>query len=91
MPIRFEIKPEVVEYALKEMGLDEFEESQAVNLIEQVMALMIIHDCISVTPDADAALVEALRAALYTLDIHGLEDGETGDKIRAALASVEAN
>lgn len=49
--IRFEIKPPVIEYVLDEIGLDEFEEDDAVDMIEQIMTLMIAHDCISVTPE----------------------------------------
>ena len=55
--IRFEIKDEVVEWLEQEY----IGEPDATELIEGLMGLMIAHDCISVTPAPDAALVEALR------------------------------
>ena len=85
--IRFEIKPEVVEWLEQEY----IGGPGPAELIEGIMGLMIAHKCITAEPDADL-----LAACKMVLDAISREDdllvafrGEDLEQINRAIARAE--
>ena len=80
MAIRFEIKPEIIEWVAQACE----DQEDAAPLIDALMGLMIAHKCITVEPDAD--LLAALRRIA---DGWSLDAEEMSLIARAALARAE--